>query len=370
MRRLFRALLLVVSVMCVGDAARAEITVTDLTGHTITLEQPARRILINDGRFLMALSLIHPDPVSLLAAWPHDVHRIGPDAYAQFRATSPEIETLPAVAANGVTQSVEQILAARPDLAVFRLGSHLTDAQRASVEAAGIPVMVIDFFIHPLKNVTPSLRLLGQVTGATAQTERFIAFRQAQLRTIADRLADLPDSERPRVFLEPHAGITEDCCTSPGNGNIGDYIAFAGGDNIGRSAIPGAAGRLHLEYIITRAPEVYIATGGPHMEHRGGVVLGPGYTAEAARESLVRVLARPGFSELPAVRDGRVYGLSHQLMNSPLDILALGVLAKALHPALFADLDLDATKAHIEEAFSVIDMEGVYWTDLTGSRLR
>lgn len=345
-------------------AAQPSIRLTDLSGHEIVLEAPARRILIADGRFLVALALIHPDPGSLLSAWPHDIDRIGPDGYEQLRRRSPGLASLPRTAASAASQSVEQILAVNPDLAIFPLDSRLSAEERDRIEAAGIPVLTIDFFTHPLAHVGPSLRLLGQATGRAAQAEAFIAFRQAHLDILAKRLKGLADRERPSVFLEPHAGISEECCTSPGNGNIGDYIGLAGGDNIGREVIPTAAGRLNLEYVIARAPSVYIATGGPYMERRGGVVLGPGFTPERARDSLVRAVGRRGFAELPAVRDKRAYGLSHQLLNSPLDILAAEMLAKAIHPQRFADLDPVRTLDAINRDFLAFTLRGVYWTSL------
>ncbi|MEO0036524.1 MAG: hypothetical protein RLZZ501_2547 [Pseudomonadota bacterium] len=362
-RRALLALLPALLLATLAAPARAGITVTDLTGHRIQLEQPARRLLISDGRFLLALSLLHPRPVSLLAAWPRDIHRIGPDVYAQLQAAEPALATLPAVAESEKVQSVEQILATRPDLAVFPLGANLPPEQRAAIEAAGIPVLTIDFFTHPLANVNPSLRLLGQVIGADDQAERLIAFREAHLKRISDAVAGLPASARPKVFLEPHAGMTEECCPSPGNGNIGEYIEFVGGRNIGRAAIPTATGRLSLEYILTQAPEVYIATGGPHMARRQGVVLGPGFTAEQARASLARILTRPGFADLPAVRHGRVHALAHQMLNSPLDILALEELAKAIHPDLFESINLDQTKQTIEADFSTTKINGLFWID-------
>lgn len=371
-RRILPLLLIGASVLLPASgpsAAQPPIRMTDLSGHEIVLEAPARRILIADGRFLIALALIHPDPGSLLSAWPHDIDRIGPDGYEQLRQRSPELASLPRTAASAANQSVEQILAVKPDLAVFPLESRLSAEERERIEAAGIPVLTIDFFTHPLAHVGPSLRLLGQATGRAGRAEAFIAFRQAHLDLMAKRLEGLADQDRPTVFLEPHAGISEECCTSPGNGNIGDYIGLAGGDNIGRAVIPTAAGRLNLEYVITRAPSVYIATGGPYMERRGGVVLGPGFTPEQARESLIRAVGRRGFGELPAVRAKRAYGLSHQLLNSPLDILAAEMLAKAIHPERFADLDPGRTLETINRDFLAFTLRGVYWTSLADGKL-
>ncbi|MBK1697782.1 ABC transporter substrate-binding protein [Rhodovibrio salinarum] len=350
------------------DPVRAEIAVTDLDGHRVVLEQPARRILIADGRFLMALALIHPDPVSLLVAWPHDIDHIGPATYARFRAHAPEIADLAKVSTGARVQSVERIVASDPDLVIVSAHGHLADSQRRAIEQAGIPVLTLDFFIHPLRNLAPSLRILGQVTGQEDRAEAFLAFRRAHMDAIADRLTG-EDVTRPSVFLEPHAGYTEDCCNSVGAGNIGEYIAFAGGENIGAAVIEGARGTLNLEYVISRAPEVYIATGGPHMEGHDGVVCGLGYQAVRVRQSLARVVARPGIAQLPAVRNERAYGLSHQLLNSPLDILALEMLAKAIHPERFQALDPEATKQTISDRFLPIQLDGAYWGGLAPGQL-
>lgn len=343
--------------------AHAGIALTDLDGRQLVLEEPARHILIADGRILLALALLHPEPGSLLAAWPHDVDHIGPDAYDQFVGQTPSIAALPKVAVSSSPQSVERIVAAKPDLAIFPQHGQLTPEQRDSIEAAGIPVMTVDFFVHPLANLAPSLRLLARAIGSEARAEAFITFRQTHMDAIR---AKLGTSGRPRVYLEPHAGISEECCASPGAGNIGDYVAFAGGDNIGAAVIPTAVGKLSFEYVLTRAPEVYVATGGPYLARKGGMVLGPGYTVQTAREALARMVARPGYDKIPAVATGKAYGLSHQLLNSPLDVLALDILAHAIHPDLFPAGVIDATVQAINRDFLAIRLNGVYWVSLTG----
>ena len=166
------------------------------------------------------------------------------------------------------------------------------------------------------------------------------------------------------MFFEAHAGISEDCCNSPGTGNIGEYITAVRGHNIAAEILKQKFGRISLEYVIGKRPEVYIATGGPHLEKSGGLVLGEGYTLKRAKSALNGVASRSGISSLPAVKHGRVYGVSHQLLNSPLDILVVEALAKWLHPKLFADVDLDATLKEINTRFLAIPYKGVYWVDL------
>ncbi len=348
----------------VAAPARAELRLTDLTGREVVLEAPARRLLIDDGRFLVALALIQPDPVSVLAAWPRDINRLGKNTYEAYRATFPAIDQLAKVASSAGAISVEQVVAARPDLAVFSLGAQPSAEERARIEAAGIPVVVIDFFTHPLANTEPSLRLLGVATGAPAKAEAFLAYRRAHLDAVTARLADLPAPQRPRVFLEPHAAMTADCCNSPGRGNVGEIIEAVGGANIGAAVIPRAFGKLNLEYVIAQDPQVYIATGGSHMEGTGGLLIGPEYSPARARETLAKVIARPGFADLAAVKDKRVYGLSHQMLNSALDLFAVEILAKWIHPERFRDLDVDATVAEVNQRFLAVPIEGPNWISL------
>jgi len=344
--------------------AQGTVTVTDLKKRTVSVPSPAKRILIDDGRFLVALSLIDPDPVSVLAGWPRDINRVGEATYQKFVARYPKLPSIAQVSSSAGTFSMEQALAVSPDVAVFSLGQGPTDDQVRQFERAGIAVVFIDFFTRPLQNLEPSLLLLGAITGRSSEAKAFADFRRARLARITDRLKAKGGTARPQVFLEAHAGISPECCNSPGKGNIGDYIDLVGGHNIGADVLPGAAGRLSLEYVISRNPAVYILTGGPHLEKPGGFVVGPGYTDERSRASLAKMVGRTGLSSLSAVSAGRVHGLSHQLLNSPLDLITVEVLAKWIRPDLFADLTPEATMAQMNKQFLAVPIDGPLWLNL------
>ena len=344
-------------------SAQTARTVEDLRGRRVTLGGPATRLLIDDGRYLIALALMHPNPGSLVAAWPHYTNRLGQQAHQQLKARHPSLDTLPKVASSAGTFSLEGALAARPDVAVFTLGHGPTDTQLQQLESAGVKVVFIDFFTQPLANLERSLQVLGTIVGREAQAEAFVTYRRTRMARIRDRVA-ASKAARPKVFVEAHAGMSAECCNSLGKGNVGAYITFVGGHNIGADVIPGAFGRLNVEYVLAQNPAVYIATGGPHLEKTGGLVVGPGYSLERARASLVGVTKRPVLSQLGAVRNGRVYGLSHQLLNSPLDLIAVEALASWIRPDLFADTDPSATLAEINRRFMAFPLEGLYWVPL------
>ena len=343
-------------------AAQGTIAITDIRGRAVTVPRNSNRLLIDDGRYLLALSLIHPDPVSVVAAWPHDINRISQQTYDRYVAKFPRLATIPRVASSAGTFSLEQAIAANPSVAIFTLGQGPTDAQLRQFAAAGIPVVFIDFFSQPFEHLERSLTILGQITGRETQARDFIAWRGARMQHIAARVKTA--GPPPKVFLEAHAGISADCCNSPGKGNIGDYITFVGGHNIGADVLPGASGRVSVEYVISQNPAVYILTGGPHLEKQGGYVVGPTFTVERSQQSLRRMTGRPGLSLLTAVTSGRVHGLSHQLLNSPLDILAVEALASWIHPGLFADLDPARTITELNQKFLAVPIEGPLWTNL------
>lgn len=347
-----------------GNVSADAEPLTDLRGRSVNVAPPVSRLTIDDGRYLIGLALIHPDPVGVLAGWSGDVNRISPEIYAAFLERFPRLADLPTTPSSAADFSVEAVLAASPQVAVVSLGPGPSDAQVAQLEAAGVAVAFIDFFSHPFENQARSLSLLGRLIGREEQAEAYNRFRADKLTAISSRVADIPEDRRPTVFMEAHAGNGPDCCNSPGRGNVGDYIAFVGGRNIGADVLQAPFGKLNLEYVIDRDPDVYIATGGPHLERTGGFVVGPQYSQEQSRASLVRITRRRGISSLSAVRTGRTHGLSHQLVNSPIDIVATEALAKWIHPELFGDLDPRATLDAINSNFLAVPYRGEYWTDL------
>ena len=370
--RLLRAtaLLLLPCLLQGTAAARAEpITLHDLAGQEVTLPAPAKRVLLGEGRFIQALFLLERrDPASLVSGWMGEFKRLGPEGYAQAAARFPAIGEIPVVGASSAESfSVERALALHPDLVVLSAAGGHSPGKDSEVVAqfrrAGVPVLFIDFRAHPLENTPKSLRVLGQALGRAAQAEEFLAWRQAHMDRFARTLAQAKP-EAPAVLMELRAGGGRECCGSPGNGNLGEFIAFAGGTNIGAAVIPGPLGPLNLEYVIAQDPDVYIATGGTSAAGDTAPHVGPGVVPAAAQAGLRGTVARPGISGLTAVREGRAHALWHSFYDSPFNLLAAEALARWLHPTLFADLDPAATLEEMNRRFLAVPMDGTFWTSL------
>jgi iron complex transport system substrate-binding protein len=365
------ALLLALGIFVGHRPALAEpVKVTDLLGREVTQKAPAKRIVLAQARQLNALGLIHPDPISLIIGWGSDYQRQNADAYALYRAKFPTIDVVPIVG-DGATPdglSLEATIALSPDLVVLSRSIAGTHQGAGDIfekfDAVGIPVVVVDFFLEPLRDTVPSLRILGQLLGREAAAEEYIHFYEDHRQRLASRLGSSP---RLSVFMHAHAGGF-DCCLSPGKGTFDDFINAAGGRNIAADLIPGATRQISLEQLITHDPEIYIATGGTHLIASGGLVLGLNISRETAEHSFAALLGQPSINVLSTIKNGRAHGLWHLFNDTPMHIVAIEALAKWIHPELFSDVDPQAALQEISERFSAIPLHGTFWIDTPGGK--
>ena len=65
-----------------------------------------------------------------------------------------------------------------------------------------------------------------------------------------------------------------------------------------------------------------------------------------------------------AVKTGKVYGLWHYFYASPFNILATEAVAKWSHPALFKDVNPEASLKELNQKFLSVPMTGTYFISL------
>ncbi|WP_162262442.1 ABC transporter substrate-binding protein [Bosea sp. Root483D1] len=340
------------------------IRVTDIAGREVVLAQPAKRIVLGAWVSLDVLSLIHPDPVGLLAGWAEaGANAIQP---AILRSKFPAIDKVPVIGKGSFeTISIEAVIAQKPDLVLlsrfdaFRFGAEAAPGLD-QLAAAGIPVAIVDFFLDPLTNTEPSLRLLGKLLGREVQAEAFLAFYRQRLAAIDVKLKQVSSAARPAVFLHAFATRPE-CCFSAGPGTIDGFIRLAGGHNIGTEKLATPVGQLSQEFVLTRNPDVYVATAISDGPDAGSFALGPGVEPKRAAEGFIRLLRRNDLAALGAVSRGRAFGLWHLFVHTPVHLVAIEALAKWTHPELFVELDPQATLDEINNRFLAAPLEGTFW---------
>lgn len=350
--------------MSVHIAGAQEIKIKDILGRDIVLKKPATKVLLGEGRDIITLNIVDPNPISFLAGWSGDFK--SSLEYQDYVASFPEIERVSVVGTNAETFSVEKAIACQPDVAIFAARGHGPGPGNkeaiSQLEAAGIPVVFIDFRQDPFNNTIPSIRILGRILNREKKAEEFIAFYEQRKDRIARKIAENKPA-KPKIFMEMKAGTSENLYSSPGKGNLGTFMELAGAHNIGADVLPGPLGQLNMEFVIQSQPSIYIATGVDAFRGRG-VVFGKGISKQEAIASIKKRVQDPIISELPAVKNGKIYGLWHLFYASPFNILALETIAKWAHPDLFRDIDPQVSLDELNRNFLSVPMTGTYWVEV------
>ncbi len=346
-------------------SAQSGLVVRDLLGREIKLAKPASRVVLGQGRFLSMIGMVHPDPMGILAGWADDLNRIFPNEAEAWHSRFPSLNALPVIGRRaGSDYVIENLLMLQPDLVLisrFNAGPVESDGSTAFIREltqAGLNVAVVDFAQDPLNDTVPSLRILGQLLGQETRAEEAIAFYQATLKRITEAVGKQTGAPTDLVF-HSHAGVMP-CCASIGRGSFADLAALVGGHSIAADVLPRPVGPINLEYMLTRQPDVYVATGGLKAEGSGGITIGANVSADQARESLAGIVSDPGLAELKAVRNKRAYALWHGLNETPLHLVALEALAGWLNPDHKDAFDAGKTLAEFRKRFPLLPQDGVY----------
>ena len=89
-------------------------------------------------------------------------------------------------------------------------------------------------------------------------------------------------------------------------------------------------------------------------------MLGFGASDAVAQPKMAAYTTRPGWADLPAVRDKQVYGIYHGGNRTLSDFVYARAIAKALYPAAFDDVDPAAELADYYKAWMPIEADGLF----------
>lgn len=357
--------ILLTILLTINFTAYANITFTDLAGRTVTLEKPAQKVLLGEGRFIAALGTLGvKKPVDRIAGMMGEFRLFDPAGFAAFKIAYPHIEDVPTFGRTTEdSASIEKMLLLKPDAAIFGLNGHGPSARAEHIikrlEAANIPVIFIDFRQDPIKNTTRSMEILGQVLGEEAAAKKFVTLYNHKIATIKDKAKKIDSNNYPSVLIELRAAISAECCLSVGRGLFADMIELAGGRSIAKGLLPGAVGKLSYEHIIANGFDIYIGTATGHKT-QGPLAAGVSVNQQLAEDSLQQLIRQRKFDKFAAIQKGNAYSLWHHFYNSPLNLYAIESMAKWFHPTVFSELNPEATLQTLLSGFGDVDLTGTY----------
>lgn len=280
-------LALALVLIAVPAGAAFPLTVTDALGRKVTFAREPARIIS-----------LAPSATEILFALGLDRRIAGvsdADDYPQDK-----LKMKPRI--GGVQLNIERIVSLRPDLIVGMPSIQASQLER--LISMDLPVLAVDATSIP--DTYAQIALIGTVTGSDHAATRLIARMRARQMAVE---AAVRGRVRPRVYVEI-AG--EPMITAARGTFIDDMVRRAGGTNV-FTDLQGWP-QVSAEAVIERNPHVIVST---HSGHR-------------------RILSRRGWSDVAAVRSGRVVAIDPALLSRPGPRIVDGLtqLAKLLHPGV------------------------------------
>ncbi|MFD1625007.1 ABC transporter substrate-binding protein [Azospirillum griseum] len=314
-------------------------TVTDVIGRTVKADLPAKRVLLG-FYFEDFMAVGGPNAFDSVVgisrdAWAGWV----PANWAMHVAARPSLDTIADVGeVEAQTFSVEKVLALKPDLVVLADWQYKAlglDADR--IEESGIPILVVDFNAQTLERHLASARVLGEATGQAARAAEIADLYQTAMKDVAARIAKA-GKPKPKVYVEfGNKGPAEHSFTY-GKNMWGAMATAAGGDNIAAPFVEWW-GPINPEKVLAANPDAIFISGRENNKNETAMTMGQKVDAADAERKLAAFANRPGWSQVTAIKNGKLFGVYQGASRTLSDFAMAQFIAKQLYPEQFADVD-------------------------------
>lgn len=339
-------------------ATQYPLTVTDIDGQHVTINQEPQRVVLQDGRDIMSMALLDRDnPFHRLVAWNNLPKKQDTATWDLLKGKWPQSEGILDMGFSDKGDvELESILAKKPDLMIAQLRAKpalMENGVISKLNALHIPLVFVDYEINPAQNTAPSVDLLGKVLNREENAKAYTDFYRQHFNDIQKVTAGI--TPKPTVFIEPIAGNSDACCFTHAHNGWGGLLEAIGAKNIGSGLLPGASGFVSLEKVISEKPDTYIMTGSKRGNGTSKILpFGYGASDSDIQEKAKALLSRTGIDQVPAIKAGQVYGIYHHFYNHPYNIVGMEYLAKAVYPKQFSNLNPDETYHYIVRHFTTL----------------
>lgn len=295
--RLLRAVVILLAIALAGPRSagvtgdRLTRSVTDEVGRSVQVPEHPSRIIS-----------LAPSITETLFALGLGDKIVGDTDYCDFPAEAVKKPHIGSVQ----NPSLEKMVSLKPDLA---LGSPEANRRELIDQLARVGIPLYGVSDRNLDDVLRSVRDLGGLLDADKQAEALDSSLELRLRAVAERVQGQPKPRvlfvtwyQPLITIGPHTFVA-------------DVIRRAGAISISDD-LSGDWPRLSLEAVLARRPDVILLP-----------------RSQSYSPSLDDFRRLPGWRDLAAVREGRVYLVQDTIVRpSPRIVDALEEVARILHP--------------------------------------
>ncbi len=341
--------LTVMLTLCVfaAQAAAEEITVTDMIGREVTVVPGSYQRVVCIGAGALRMYSYIGDPALLsgvedidnpsLAERPKMFDSVARPYMLAYGETFSALPSCGVGGPNAQAAEAEKILSCEPDIVISEYED--TEKENALQEQLGVPVITLKSGPNAVfdENFFASLRLLGTLFGNEEKAEALVSYIQAEREEISARTADIPEEEKPSVYIcgLGNWGTANHLMTSP------NYISFSVAN------VKNAVSGLSNNGVQPIEEEKFVALG----EDTDIIIM------DAAAVKNIKPLYAEDpemFSANKAWNDGEVYlemAYNAYYTNYEIALLNTWFIAKSVYPGRFEDIDMTAKTNEVTQMF-------------------
>jgi iron complex transport system substrate-binding protein len=312
-------------------------TIIDESGMEVTIYRPVERAVCTTPQQLETLRSIKV-PKEMIVGVPQDMER-----YSYLS----EFADLPSIG-HFYEFDLETILALEPDVVIVHPGPGPTggfDELLSKLEGSGL--VVFRFRCNVPETYSEDVEKLGVLFEREAEAGEFLDFYEEVLGSVEERVSEISEEERPKVYCEYDVYKTSPSDVYP--------ITMAGGRYIFENA--GPVREVDPEAVITENPDVIIRL--VSYDDFDAKEAGDDSKLKAARDE---VMNRTELQNVKAVKEGRVYAMAAPFWTylpycSCRYFVGIEQMAKWFHPDFFEDLNPEETHQKYLSEFQGLDYD-------------
>ena len=273
---------------------QSSFSLLDSHGNQLIIHKPLKKIISLSPAFTEILFAIDADSAL-----------VGRDDFSNFPSDALSVP----IVGDAFTVNLETIVELEPDLVYLSF-----DSYKPAIENLGIPVL----FIEPPKTIVrvlDSIELAGDIFDKQGNAQQVIAEIEKELGFLDSRLKQV--SSAPSIYFELDPGLW----TAGPSTFIGDILSRLKTTNIVQNS-DGEFPQFSSEMIIERNPDIII------LAHS---------TDRHLSEIAAAISMRPGWNNISAVTNNRIYTVDADLINRPGPRIKNGIreIAKLIYPNMY-----------------------------------
>ena len=361
-QRMRRFVLVALAAWLTVSAQAATIEVTDAIGRKVKITNPVQRVVLNFNfeEFTAVAGKEAWSKVVGISRAPWEGWR--PVIFQRYAAVIPNLQTMPDVGnSDDGNFSAEKVIALKPDVLLIAEWTYKSlQTAREQIEAAGIPIVVIDYNAQMLERHVASTRALGKVMGTEARAEELASLYEREYKGVLARIAKAGGPTGKKVYVELGQAGPDTVGNSYSGTMWGKLLTTLGAVNVADGKLPGPWGPVNAEAVIADNPDLIFIAGSSWVNKPKAVKTGYEATPDITRKSLEPYAQRAGWSNLKAVKSGDVFAIEHGLCRTLFDFVAMQYLAKQLYPDAFKDVDPDASFRNYHAKYLPVTYAGTW----------